>query len=397
MERVVSISGHLKEPHQTTDPLLKLIFGEIEAEGGMISFARFMELALYHPEHGYYASGRARIGKEGDFFTSVSVGRIYGRLLAAVCREAWERLDCPPEFLIVEQGANDGTMAYDLLESVMEPKDLFSQAARYMIIEPFPVNLERQREKLQHFQNTDWVRSPEELPSFTGIHLSNELLDAFPVHSLRWDESGWKEECVRRDGDSLVWTIRPINDNALAAAAVLLPLTLPVGYRLEVNLGTTHWLETLYKRINQGLVLTIDYGQAGEDRYAPHRADGTLIACQSHRRFNDPLRVPGLRDITSQVDFTALAASARNIGYSLLGYNDQHHFLFGAAEPWLRMFGSSGSASSPETTKDCRALHTLLHPGSMGMQFKAIAFGKDFPETPHLSCFRYQRPGIGAL
>ena len=360
----------------------------------MIPFRRFMELALYHPDHGYYASGRARIGKNGDFFTSVSVGRIYGSLLASVCRDVWERLNRPAEFTIVEQGANDGTMSGDILSVIMTGDQAFLEALRYVIVEPFPLNVEKQKAKLGVFPKIVWVKDPEELPEFTGIHLSNELLDAFPVNSLRWNGSNWMEECVSLDMDSMpCWTGRPITDAELLTAADRLPKNLPEGFRLETNPGMTSWLGGILRKMQRGIVLTVDYGQAGEDRYAPHRADGTLLAYRNHQRFDNPLPEPGERDITAQVDFTELARSAVGTGFSILGYSDQHHFLVGAAEPWLRTLGDW----APEHGKDLRALQTLLNPGTMGRQFKAIALGKDFPPTPSLACFRHQRPGTEAL
>jgi SAM-dependent MidA family methyltransferase len=376
------------------NPLLPLIAQEIKAQGGMIPFRRFMELALYHPDHGYYASGLARIGKNGDFFTSVSVGRIYGSLLASVCREVWERMDRPAEFTIVEQGANDGTMSGDILSVIMTSDQAFLEALRYVIVEPFPLNVEKQKSKLGVFPKIVWVKDPEELPEFTGIHLSNELLDAFPVNSLRWNGSNWMEECVSLDMDSMpCWTGRPITDAELLAAADRLPKNLPEGFRLETNPGMTSWLGGIFRKMHRGIVLTVDYGQAGEDRYAPHRADGTLLAYRNHQRFDNPLPEPGERDISAQVDFTELARSAVGTGFSILGYSDQHHFLVGAAEPWLRTLGDW----APEHGKDLRALQTLLNPGTMGRQFKAIALGKDFPATPSLACFRHQRPGTEAL
>lgn len=377
-------------------PLLPIILEEIAAGGGSIPFRRYMELALYHPGHGYYASGRARVGKEGDFFTSVSVGRIYGRLLASVCREAWERLGRPPDFTVVEQGANDGTMAADILEAIRAADADFQQALRFVIIEPFLANRERQQDRLKAFANVTWVASPEQLPEFTGIHLSNELLDAFSVDALRWNGLAWEEECVAAEGTVPVRCFRPINDPALAAAARRLPVTLPGGWRLEINRGIAPWLDSIRARMRRGLILTVDYGQAGEDRYAAHRVDGTLLAYEHHRRFDDPLPEPGHRDITAQVDFTALAEEARRTGFEILGYSDQHHFLVGAAEPWMRSMGNL-TAASEAAKPDLQALQTLLNPATMGRQFKAIALGKDFPKEPPLSCFRYQRPGTAAL
>ena len=386
----------ISELQVSQTPLLQVIHQEISDVGGVLPFRRFMELALYHPEYGYYGSGRARVGKEGDFFTSVSVGSIYGRLLTSICRDVWERLGKPTEFTIVEQGANDGSMASDILGALAEAGDSFNQAVRLIIVEPFPVNSDRQKQKLAGFTNVTWVPSLEELPTFTGIHLSNELLDAFPVDSVRWNGTAWDEECVSYHDGSLVWTTRPIQDPELHAEATKLPNHLTKGFRIEINRGIQTWLSTLHAKLNRGIILTVDYGQAGEDRYAPHRADGTLLAFKKHERFNDPLGEPGLRDITAQVDFTALALSSREVGFEILGYSDQHHFLVGAAEPWLRSLGDF-TDQSDAARRDLGALQTLLNPGSMGIQFKAIALGKDFPTEPPLGCFKYARPGIGVL
>jgi SAM-dependent MidA family methyltransferase len=373
--------------------LLELIRGEIAASGGMIPFRRFMELALYHPDHGYYASGRARVGKTGDFYTSVSVGRIYGRMLASVCHEVWERLGSPKEFTIVEQGANDGTMAVDILTLIEEEGGAFAEAVRYCIVEPFPINRSRQQEKLSGLPKVTWHESNEVLPEFTGIHLSNELLDAFPVDSVRWSGSLWEEECVALNGESLVWKTRTITDPELAEAVKRLPAPSHEGWRFEINRGISHWLTGIASGMKQGLILTVDYGQVGEDRFAPHRADGTLLAYRNHERFDNPLEEPGLRDITAQVDFTDLATKALTLGFTPIAYSDQQHFLMGAAEPWMRSLGDH----APEHRKDLLALNTLLTPSLMGSQFKMLALGKDFPADPSLGCFKYQRPGIGAL
>jgi SAM-dependent MidA family methyltransferase len=383
----------ISETQASVMPLHQVICQEISKAGGILPFRRIMELALYHPDHGYYASGRARVGKSGDFYTSVSVGRIYGRLLASVCREIWMQLGSPKEFTIVEQGANDGTMAADILGRIREEGSAFDEAVHYRIIEPFPVNRARQQEKLSGFPKVAWHQSNEELPEFTGIHLSNELLDAFPVDSLRWNGSEWEEEGVALDGESLVLKTRRITDADLAEAANRLPIPSREGWRFEINRGISPWLAGIASRMKRGLILTVDYGQVGEDRFAPHRADGTLLSYRNHERFDDPLAEAGLRDITAQVDFTDLAAKAVALGLTPIAYSDQQHFLMGAAEPWMRSLGEH----APEHRKDLLALNTLLTPSLMGSQFKVIAIGKDFPADPPLACFKYQRPGIEAL
>jgi len=387
------MSSELQLPTHT---LPSLIRKEIYEAAGAISFRRFMELALYHPEHGYYASGKSRIGREGDFFTSVSLGNIYGRLLGSVCREVWETLGRPSPFTIIEQGANDGSMASDILEATQDGDKDFGRAVRFMIVEPFPKNQQLQQNKLRDFKNVSWVPSLEEIPDFIGIHLSNELLDAFPVDSLRWNGSLWEEEVVECRNGHLAWGTRPIHDPGLQSATASLPTNLSKGYRLEINRGIRPWLSTLHARLQRGIILTVDYGQAGEDRYAPHRADGTLLAYKKHECFNDPIPFPGERDITAQVDFTALSKLAQEVGFEILGYSDQHHFLVGIAEPWLRSLGDF-SEKSDAAKSDLRALQSLLNPGSMGIQFKAIALGKGFPTVTPLSCFKYQRPGVGVL
>ena len=386
----------ISELQVSSTPLLQVIHQEITDVGGAIPFRRFMELALYHPDHGYYASGRAKVGKEGDFFTSVSLGSIYGKLLASVCSNVWEHLEKPADFTIVEQGANDGSMATDILKAITASEDAFKQSVRLVIVEPFPVNQDRQRQKLSGFTNVTWVSSLEELTEFTGIHLSNELLDAFPVDSLRWNGTTWEEECVACHDGKLILTTRPIQDSEFQSAAAYLPIHLSKGFRIEINRGIHPWLSTLHSKLKRGIILTVDYGQAGEDRYAPHRADGTLLSFKKHERFNDPLPEPGLRDITAQVDFTALARSAREVGFQILGYSNQHHFLVGTAEPWLRSLGDF-TDQGDAARRDLSALQALLNPGSMGIQFKAIALGKEFPSEPPLGCFKYQRPGFEAL
>jgi len=372
----------------------RLMLEEAGKQGGVLPFRRYRELALYHPQHGYYASGRARVGKAGDFFTSVSVGGIYGRILASACREVWERFGAPEEFTIVEQGANDGTMAADILTAVSEAGDSFAEALHYRIVEPFAANRTRQQATLSGFSRLSWHYSNADLPGFTGIHLSNELLDAFPVDSLRWNGSAWEEECVAWEKEAPAWTSRAITDAELVHAVRRITAPPRTGWRFEINRGIVPWLGGIASRMERGIILTVDYGQAGDDRFAPHRADGTLAAYRDHRRFDDPLAEPGLRDITAQVDFTDLAAKGTEAGFTPLAYSDQQHFLMGAAEPWMRSLGDS---AGPDHRKDLRALNTLLNPALLGSQFKVLALGKDFPAEPPLGCFRYQRPGVDAL
>src|SRR5215217_2775695 len=161
--------------------LIRFIRSEIEKRGPQ-SFAWFMQQALYHREHGYYSSGHCAIGRKGDYFTNVSVGPLFGQLLAAQFFEIWERLGKANDFVIVEQGAHDGQFARDVLEFVQQDFPDFFTALQYRIVEPFPILESRQRQTLECFgAKVEW---DESLQPFTGVHFSNELLDAMPMRLI---------------------------------------------------------------------------------------------------------------------------------------------------------------------------------------------------------------------
>jgi len=389
-----------------------------------LSFSEFMEQALYDPQHGYYASGRARIGKAGDFFTNVSVGKIYGKILALFFEELWKKMGRPKNFTVVEQGANDGRLALDILEASKASLDFFS-AIRYSIVEPFSIYQKKQQETLKDQKNISWVQNLKTLPAFEGIHFSNELLDAFPIDLLMWDGKEWLEKRVVTKGsvpdiaysgasplvhamapkyaisgtdpysEGSSWTIAPIEQKELRAVAEKLPTTLAPGFLWEVRLGIRPWLEQLAMKLERGMILIADYGYAGPQRFAPYRAQGSMACYQDHRRYDNPLEEIGKRDITAHVDFTDLADQASNQCFEILGYTDQHHFLIGAAEIWLRTF--EGKSLMPHEQKEFRLLQTLLHPETMGRAFQFLSLGKNLHLPSPLSGFHYQRPGVDYL
>jgi SAM-dependent MidA family methyltransferase len=354
-----------------------------------------MERALYDPNQGYYASGRVRIGKKGDFFTNVSIGKVYGKMVTLFTEELWERMGRPDRFSIVEQGADDGRLALDILEGAASSPDFF-KAIDYYIVEPFSLNRKRQEEKLKHQQQISWVERLEELPTFQGIHFSNELLDAFPVHLLLWNGEEWLEQrVVATEEGKHGWISTPIEQEELHAVAQQLPRNLESPFLWEVRLGIEPWLQAIGQRMRRGAILIADYGYAGEDRFAPYRAQGSIACYHNHRRYNNPLEEVGKRDISAHVDFTDLAQKALRNGFEILGYSDQHHFLVGAAEKWLQRF--EREPLTPTKQKELRSLQTLLHPEGMGRSFKLLLLGKGIPSAPPLGGFRYQRPGVGYL
>jgi SAM-dependent MidA family methyltransferase len=348
------------------------------ASRGEVSFRDFMELALYHPRHGYYASARATLGREGDYFTSVSVGKIFGQLLAAQFQEMWERLGHPAPFTIVEQGAHDGTFAADVLGWCQESTPDFFKVLEYAIVEPLAPLRAKQQTRLAEFSEKLTLRNTlEDLPPFTGVHFSNELLDAFPAHRVRFRNGEWRELYVTPD---LTWTDRPINNDTLLNSLVAVPSL--EGYTTEVNLEARQWATRLAARINRGWALMIDYGYPRHRYYSPDRRDGTLQSYAAHRKVPNPLENPGFQDLTTHVEFTSLAEAFVAAGMQIAAYTDQHHFLTGLL---TRAF-----ATHPPTPAETRALKTLLHPEMLGTTFQVLCASRTVPSQP-LSGLQYAR------
>ena len=359
--------------------LAQIIRAEI-ARTGPIPFRRFMELALYHPEHGFYASGRARVGRSGDFFTNVSVGPLFGKLLARQFAEMWERLECPAHFTIVEQGAHDGQFAADALTSLREDLPQCFAATRYEIVEPSAKLAAAQRARLRNLP-VRWRSAISELPAFTGVHFSNELLDAFPVHLIKWNGESWTEHHVTIDGERFTFADGPLSESELADACARIPQPLPPGYVTEVSLAAGAWLREVAAKLQRGYILAVDYGHLREDYYSTERVEGTLSAYAQHRRERDPLERVGEVDLTAHVEFTSLMEAGRAAGLGVAGYTDQHHFMVGLGASYFE----SGAQPS-----ELRAFQTLMHPSLMGLAFKVIGFAKG-PIPGGLAGFRYAR------
>lgn len=364
------------------DSLISSIRDEIRREGP-ISFARFMEQALYHPEYGYYSSGRCTIGRRGDYFTSVSVGPIFGRLLAAQFSEIWERLGRPDEFVIVEQGAHHGEFASDVLEALRAHAPQLFAAVRYRIVEPFPVLRRRQEGVLRQFAGqVEWAESLEEMPTFSGIHFSNELIDAMPVRLIVSAEDGWLERCVERTSCGFTLVRRPISNPELRARLTTIPVSRVDGYETEVNLAAVEWIKSLARKLECGVVLIGDYGFSRADYYAPSRRTGTLQSYAKHRLLNSPLEEVGESDLTTHVEWTSLAERAEECGLTIARFTDQHHFLTGllASRPELASIGEKP-----------QALQTLIHPEFLGTRFQFLGLTKKFPSGASLGGFRFAR------
>jgi SAM-dependent MidA family methyltransferase len=341
---------------QLNTPLAEFIRETIRAQGPQ-SFAWFMQQALYHPEHGYYASGACEIGRAGDYFTNVSVGPLFSQLLGAQFVEIWEQLGRIGDFTIVEQGAHDGQFARDVLEFAQKSAPEFFAALRYRIVEPFPRLQERQCQTLQAFhQKVEWCQA---LQTFSGVHFSNELLDAMPVRLI----TDGRERVVGLDGDKFVLVEQPAHKAIFNQAAIA-------------------WIDQVAANLQRGYVIIVDYG-------CPDGGCAKHVQVRSrHRHLDSPFEQIGDADITMNVDWTNIARRAEAKGLRVAGFTDQHHFLSGIISELDH--GCSGQAFTCLTSKAKRQLQTLLHPEMLGRAFQVLALAKGIsPRAPQLAGFKF--------
>ncbi len=350
--------------------LKEIVVEEIAAEG-TIPFSTFMERALYHPELGYYLQPGLEVGKKGDFYTSVSVGKCFGLLLSRRLAKFWRHMGQPGEFVVSEAGAHGGQLAYDILEEAAETDPDFFAALSYRIVEPQPRLRKSQEATLEKFSaKCSWSSDWKNLSPKDGAILSNELFDAFPVDLITLKDGQWQECQVRVESDNLVFCNEPIHDTELQTLAAKLPArNYPENYLTECARGIEDWVSQAAKSLKRGLWLSIDYGFNFEDYYLPERSDGTLRAYQNHRMNDQVLENPGRQDLTADVDFTRLANAGTKAGFSPNGYADQARYLTAVAKSWLMDLEKSGITGSHPLL---RQFQTLTHPTKLGTRFQVM-------------------------
>ena len=358
--------------------LTSLLQDEI-ARLGPMPFARFMALALYHPEHGYYERDRDPVGRAGDFYTSVSVGSLFGELLA--WRFAgWLESTRAESVELIEAGAHDGKLAADILGWLRAERPALAERLRYTIIEPSARRQRKQAERLSGVGNR--VRWRHDLPAGgaggAAVIFSNELLDAFPVHRVGWDAPAkcWFEWGVEMSGSGLGWTRLALAESmvsqvprSLAAGtdwgdaelAALLD-ALPDGFTLELNLAAEAWWSRAAQALSQGWLVTLDYGFAAGEVVRPERTQGTLRAYRGHTVSEALLASPGAQDLTAHVNFPALQAAGEAAGLRTIELCRQEQFL-------TRITAELPCAWTPERT---RQLRTLVHPAHLGRAFRVL-------------------------
>lgn len=357
-----------------TAKLEEVLRAEIQ-QGGAVSFARFMELALYHPELGYYQRPEKQTGRSGDFYTSVSVGSLYGELLAFEFADRLRAL--PGEPRLAEAGAHDGQLARDILSYLREYRGELFERLTYWIIEPSGRRRREQEAKLEPFAGkVQWHGGWSETGPFRGICFANELLDAMPVHLFRWSAAArkWREWGVGAEAGGFLWVELPVGRSSAAAVRLLpeippeLAEVLPDGFAHEVSVEAVNWWAEAAVHLEEGWLVTADYGFEQGDFLQPERGDGTLRAFARHTASKDVLSTPGERDITAHVNFTRIREAGETHGLSTEGLARQGTFLKGVLEKVNR---------APEefprwTPARYRQLASLIHPEHLGRAFQFL-------------------------
>lgn len=344
-----------------------------EARDKAIPFSRFMQLALYEPALGYYSAGKHKFGEGGDFVTAPELGSAFAYCLAEQFQQVLEEL---PGGNIMEAGAGQGRLAVDLLLE-LERRNRLPQ--RYLILELAhglrTIQKETFEEHAPHLlSRVEWV---DNFPSaFEGVMFGNELLDAMPVELFEAQDAG----LMRMDVSCQEGQLQLVPGPPLPVAAKLRfqELSLPTGYRSEINLQAEAWIASAAKSLSRGVLLLIDYGFPREEYYHPQRNTGTLMCHYRHRAHTDPLILVGLQDITAHVDFTAMAESAVENGLDVLGYTSQAAFL--VASGLESLVAASDTSDSRAHLQLTAQIKKLTNPSEMGELFKVIAFGRQFEQ-----------------
>lgn len=355
----------------------ELVRGEIKTAGGWISFAHYMKLVLYAPGMGYYSAGAAKFGRVGDFVTAPEISPLFGRALAQQAAQVLELVDGAD---ILEFGAGTGKLALDLL---LELQTLGRLPGQYFILE---VSSELKQRQKQLFEDIASHLLPrlvwlEHLPEqFNGLMLANEVLDAMPVHLVVWRGADLYERGITATRDEFRWVDRPLVEGVLFETAQEVGANIDASsgdrteYISEIGLEARGFVVSLANVLQRGAIVLIDYGFGQGEYYHPQRRRGTMMCHYRHHAHDDPFYLPGLQDVTSHVDFSAIAEVGIDAGLELLGYTTQANFLIncGITEILARTPAGNAKDYLPRASE----LQKLVSPAEMGDLFKAIALGR---------------------
>ncbi len=361
-----------------SEELIRHIVEEIQQDKtGSLSFARFMELALYEPQLGYYTAGLDKFGEKGDFVTAPEVSPLFAQCIGNQCQQVFSDLGGGN---ILEIGAGTGKMACDLL-LFLEKKGALPTS--YKILEISPNLKQRQQESLQAqiphlFPLVEWLADWPETP-IKGVIIANEVVDALPVHKFLWTGDGVQEMRVGRDKGGFLWCLRPVS-YALEKRLGQLKLTYfneTRCYESEVCLGLSDWIDKLSFVLKQGLILIADYGFPAREYYHPDRCHGTLMCYYQHRGYTNPFSLIGLQDITASVDFSFLAHCALGAGLQITGFTSQAAFLINNGL-LRRMEGWYNTVSPVDINQQ---VYCLTSPNEMGELVKVIGLTREYKSS----------------
>jgi SAM-dependent MidA family methyltransferase len=370
--------------------LLARLRAEIEY-GGPITFARFMQRALYEPELGYYATASRRPTRAGDFLTAPELHPVFGRCVAHQLLEMWHRLGRPDPFVVREYGAGRGALVTaviaelegagpDLLDSLAyQPRDM-------------PLQLAELEARLAAIGRTRLLERGRASAAVVGCVLANEFADALPVHRVVVVDGELRELYVDLRDDRLVETIGSPSSPALGAWFADAGIKLREGQRAEVNLALFDWLAEVSDELQRGYALIIDYGAPPEELYAERRHSGTLRAFRQQHVASEPLRGVGHQDLTAHVDLAALERAARAVGLTVLGRNSQAEFLIGCGLEEVQAAERQRAADDWQATLTLRsAVGRLLDPRALG-GYWVVALGRGVAPDPPLRGLAWRRP-----
>lgn len=375
------------------DSLSEIIKEDIYINGPM-TFDRFMELALYHPQYGYYTSTRIKIGRSGDYYTAPTVNPLFGAMLAKQFYEMWLGDDRPATWVLVEYGPGTGVLARDVANAIYQNYPEFYEALHYYLIEISTSLRESQQKLLSHSTPIEnkfkWVNSLSEVKD-SGINggcvFANELVDAFPVHLVQKNNNGLQELYVTFDKGNFLLVEGALSSIKLEEYFHIQKVELELGQKAEVNLQAQRWLAEVARHLKRGFLLNIDYGATSVEMYAPHRFNGTLRYFYKHQLKDNPFINIGYQDITAHVNFSVISIWGEQLGLQKIGLVTQPKFLLnlGILDT---LKGQDEFTNSPEVLKKTMAIKQLILPGGMGDIFKVLVQCKGYAQLPELSGFK---------
>jgi SAM-dependent MidA family methyltransferase len=379
--------------------LVSVIRAEIEAAGGRISFARFMELALYHPVWGYYRSPARRPGRPGDFLTAPEAHPYFGITLARQIAECWERLDRPDSFVVREYGSGIGALAWDIIAGLSEEAPQCRAALQYRLVETNPHRLAESLAGFAEGGLGDVVQGEEIRPDsdpapITGVVIANEVADALPVHRLIWRDGRLREGWVVWSGDGFAEDLGELSpESATVDPEQILRvngITLDEGDRIEISPAAAAWFASAARGLRRGYTIVIDYGYPAAELYRAHRLAGTVRAHRGHTVSDHPFAHVGEQDLTAHVDFSALRRAGEGVGLTFAGQTNQGAFLASLEMGDLLVaLGNDPRTALPEYLSAQAAILRLIDPGGMG-RFGVLIMARDAPALPPLKGFTVQ-------